>query len=820
MDACTIISSNYLPLARTMVQSYRRYHPDGRMFVLLLDRPNDTDLSGEPWETVYADELGLGDELKALRMLYDGYELSMALRPAFVLYLMREKGVEHLAMMDSDLYFTGKLEGADALLKEHAISICVSIRKPIPEDGFRPQDNDFILAGSLNGGFIICRKCDETIRTMEWLWGKLRKSSFYRPYEGFFGDQKWLDLWPSLMDTLGIIKRKEWNVACWNMHERPVTKENGVYRAGGVPMAFFHFSGYRPDEPDVLSMHQNRYDIRALPAVHELAGTYRSELLGNGYDEWKERGYGWNSFENGVAVSGAIRRAYEEIDGPRRFPEPHKAGRSSFFEWLLLPYRRNTPLNNLHLSIWRLSLEARVRFPDPMGKDLSGFAQWILHERKRELGLNPVFTASIRTMPRMRMSPRQYMKTLLALRHVFEPYQQLCRIVKKLIGKDLYDRIKPKRSREFGYEYFRLHLTPKRPEGITMVSAMSGENGVAEGARGLVKAFRAAGIPTEHVDSRTAPGRQDAVSPQRRLHWYDTTILSGGMLEIRDMMNTTEMTIGPNQRMIAYVPWESQKMEPDIAKGLNTFYEIWTPSEYSANAIRKHLTTPVCVLPYAVDVRSAAPVARKAAGFRDGTFAMLFAFDFYSEIQRKNPKAAIDAFVKAFGSDPATELLIIGTHAADFRHEADELKSLVGAHKNIRFSPEHRPRAEILGIMQCCNCYLSLHRSEGFGLTIAEAMALGVPTVATDFGGCRDFLTEKTGWPVRYTIARLHSAAGPYPAGTEWAEADTDAAAAALRNIRADEGAAKKRAEAGAAFMRTEYSSEAVGRKTRTLLKR
>lgn len=814
MDACTIISSNYLPFARTMVKSYRKYHSEGRFFVLVLDKPKDTDFSSEPWETVFAEELGMGEELHALRMLYDAYEMSMSLRPALLLYLMKQKNAEQIVFLDSDLYFIGKLENTEELFQKHALSLCVSIRKPLPDDGNRPLDDDFILAGSLNGGCVFCKKCDESITVMEWLDRTLRKKGYYRPHEGFFGDQKWLDLLPSFCETLGILKKPGWNASYWNLHERPLTKKGSTYFADGDPIAFFHFSGFRPHDPSVISTHQNRYTIDEQPVFAMLADEYRKELLADGYDEWSKKSYGFNAFENGVTISNVIRRAYEEIDGRKRFPYPHLSGVGSFQEWLNFKYRKNSPATNLHMSIWRLSLEARGRFPDPMGKDFGAFALWILKERKRELALDPLFTNILSIVPKLpRRAPRVWLKNILALRHVFEPYQIFCRLVKKIIGKEMFYKLKPKVEHHFGYAYFRLQKTPSRPEGITLVSAASGENGIAHGAREFMKVFQKLGIPSEHVDSRTAPGRQDLVSPLRKKMWYDKTILAGGANEIDSIIHQTEFVIGPNQRMIAYLPWESNILPEGFADGLNQFSEVWTPSTFSKNMLEKHIKPLVSVVPHCIDVQKVEPIQLEQFGCIKNVFTCLYIFDFHSHVQRKNPEAVLRAFLKAFGNDTSAQLLIVATHGKDFPTELAALRSRIKNSPQVFLHTSWTPKHEsILGLMQASDCYLSLHRSEGFGLTIAESLALGVPTVATNFGGCTDFLSEQTGWLVPYSTVKLHEPIGPYPAGTLWAEADISAAAETLRFIKEHPAEAKKKALAGAAYMKEHFSVEAVAK--------
>lgn len=811
MDACTIISRNYIPFARTMIKSYRKYHPEGRFFVLLLDKPEGLDLSKEPWETVFAEDLGMGTELDTLRMLYSAYEMSMSLRPAFMLHLMRKKNSERLLFLDSDLYFTGRLHEADQWLNDHALSICVSIREPLPDDNCHPSDKDFILAGSLNGGFVLARRCEETERTMEWLDGKLRKEGYYRPYEGLFGDQKWLDLWVSFCDTLGVIKQKGWNVSHWNIHERPLTKKNDIIFAGDEPMAFYHFSGFRMEDENVISAHQNRYRLDDQPVLAELLQEYRSELTKNDYGSWKKIPYLYDLFENGVRISETVRRCYEETQGPRTFPKPHDVRSKNFYHWIMHPVFPGSPITNLHLSIWRMSLHAKARFPDPISKNRDDFAYWILTERKRELSLDPELTHRLSTIDLRKKKVRVSLKFLTGLRHAFWPYQKLTRAVKKIIGKKLFYRLKPRSDGVLGYPYFRLQITEKRPHGVTVISAKGAENGVGQAARDLVKALDKANIPHEHIDSRTAPGRQDIVTPLKRLFWYDTIVIAGGAQEIGDIVQCTELVIGSEQRIIAALPWESSKFPKKYASGFDLFSEVWAPSTYSADILKQYVNAPVTVMPYVVDVTGKRALDRTAFGLAKDSFLCLFVFDFYSFVERKNPEAAICAFREAFGDDPKAELLVVGSHADDFPTERNRLRKMIAGFKNVKLHETYLPRPVLLGLIGGSDCYVSLHRSEGFGLTIAEAMALAVPTVATAFGGCTDFLTVDTGFPVAFTPMTLESNVGPYEKGTVWGEANITDAAHTLKYIRGDRAKALVKAAHGSFVIREQYGTAKIG---------
>ena len=144
-----------------------------------------------------------------------------------------------------------------------------------------------------------------------------------------------------------------------------------------------------------------------------------------------------------------------------------------------------------------------------------------------------------------------------------------------------------------------------------------------------------------------------------------------------------------------------------------------------------------------------------------------------------------------------------------------------GPHAEVRWRPKrsracivvdhYLPADEKDALIADCDCYVSLHRSEGFGITMAEAMLLGKPVIATDYSGSKDFIRADTAFPVRYELAPIGAGKDPYPADGEWAEPDLDHAAELMRTVREDPAAAAARGAAGREFVRMNHSPEVAG---------
>ena len=205
---------------------------------------------------------------------------------------------------------------------------------------------------------------------------------------------------------------------------------------------------------------------------------------------------------------------------------------------------------------------------------------------------------------------------------------------------------------------------------------------------------------------------------------------------------------------------------------------------------------------------------------RDDRFTFLFMFDFFSTLRRKNAAGLIEAFARAFAPGEGPRLLL-KTINGRLRPEAEaELRRKIAEHPDIELVDAYLEPAQNAALLARADCYVSLHRSEGFGLTLAESMALGTPVIATGYSGNTDFTTPHNSYLVDWTPTRVGPECDIYPAEGSWAEPDLDHAAELMRRVWQRPEEARAKAERAREDIRRLYAPEVVGRLARARLER
>jgi glycosyltransferase involved in cell wall biosynthesis/tetratricopeptide (TPR) repeat protein len=242
--------------------------------------------------------------------------------------------------------------------------------------------------------------------------------------------------------------------------------------------------------------------------------------------------------------------------------------------------------------------------------------------------------------------------------------------------------------------------------------------------------------------------------------------------------------IGQASKRIGYWVWEMGHIPPAWRHDFSSVDRIWAPSRYCADLFAAQDEAPVDVIPHPVPVLPPATVDRATALARIRLPAtarvILFVFDGSSYLVRKNPSALVRAFAASGLATNGWVLVLKTKHLMDRPEEGAALRDLAVETDGVTLIDRTLSADELQQLWALADIYASPHCSEGFGLTIAEAMAAGKPVVATDFGGSTDYLDAASGYPVRARPWTLTQDFGHYTQGGTWARIDEPALAAAL----------------------------------------
>jgi len=350
--------------------------------------------------------------------------------------------------------------------------------------------------------------------------------------------------------------------------------------------------------------------------------------------------------------------------------------------------------------------------------------------------------------------------------------------------------------------------------GVNIFGFLDSESGVGEAARTLIRSVERAGIPYALLNSPHVPHRRRENQFARKFG-KDNPYFVNLIAIYGDMFAKEWNYFGDNKFRnhynIAYWTWELSHLPFSWVSLLGRVNEVWAASSFAASAIKEaNKKVPVMVVPHAIEVKNY-PYSRAHFGLPDDKFLFLFMFDFYSIFERKNPLAVVRAFKKAFQKNEPVELIIKCSNSKIDQTNFRALKTEAKTH-NIRLINSYLEREEINSLINVCDCYVSLHRSEGFGLIIAEAMALRKPVIATNYSGNTDFMTEENSFPIRYTLVPLNKDYGLYTRGSFWAEPDEDQAAEQMRLVYEVREVAARKGMFAQRDIVMKFSPEIVGR--------
>jgi glycosyltransferase involved in cell wall biosynthesis len=351
---------------------------------------------------------------------------------------------------------------------------------------------------------------------------------------------------------------------------------------------------------------------------------------------------------------------------------------------------------------------------------------------------------------------------------------------------------------------------------VTVVGYLRTASGVGEVGRQTARALLAGGLAVEGCDvALNVSGARDDQSCADLL--VDASSAPVQIFNINaDQLPLVRPHMAPRLRpdatRISIPFWELSRFPAAWLPELAAMHEIWAPSRFIAQALHDRLGDKAIYMPVAVELAPPAPMPRARFHLPPDRFLFFFAFDFLSFVERKNPAGLIAAFRQAFPRRGRAGLVLKCMNGATVPDKLTRFRKDLADHPDIFLIDGTLSRTDTLALIASTDAVVSLHRSEGLGLLIAEAMLLGKPVIATDYSASRDLLSAATGYPVTFKLVPVRDGEYPFAEGQVWAEPDLSHAATLMRQLCDDPARAASLVHRARQHMQTRFSYGAVGR--------
>lgn len=356
--------------------------------------------------------------------------------------------------------------------------------------------------------------------------------------------------------------------------------------------------------------------------------------------------------------------------------------------------------------------------------------------------------------------------------------------------------------------------------GWSVVAYATAELGVGEAGRRVAAGFRAAGLPTELVAAATGTLSRHQHDPRQPVSaeiGYENAITCVNADQLPALHQRMGLATLRGRRTGVWF-WELDTFPQRLHRAFDLVHEVWVASEFTRAAMQPHTDKPVRVVPLPIAVPAAATrFTRRSLGLPEDRYVVLTSLDYLSKVERKNPRAVIRAYCDAFGPGEGTSLVVKSINGHQRPEDVAVVQAEAAGRPDVVFLDGYLGAHANRALIELADVYVSLHRAEGYGLNLADAMAVGTPVVATGYSGNLDFMDEGTAVLVGHDLTEVGPGSPPYDEDAHWAEPRHDEAVAALRSLYADPAAAAGLADRARASLER-FSPARVGDAYRRLL--
>lgn len=334
MEAFTSIAANYLPKARVLARSFKKFHPEARFHLVLSDKPMDWSGKGEPFDSViYPDELPIPD-IRRWLFKHTVVEICTGVKGAAFQEVFRRSGPDAVFYFDPDMVLFSRLDSLIERFEKNSILLTPHLSEP-EDTNEAVMDNEIcaLQHGVYNLGFLGVKNSAQGRKFVDWWAKRLADFCYDNIPGGLFTDQRWADFIPAFFSETGIAREPNYNVATWNLTKRLATGSlaEGV-RINGLPLCFYHFSGFDSGAQELML---NKYGS-ASPVLVDLRDWYIEECRKMGQDEYGKTPCVYQFFDNGEPIRREHRLLYRDRgDLISAFPDPFATAdvSRSYYHW-------------------------------------------------------------------------------------------------------------------------------------------------------------------------------------------------------------------------------------------------------------------------------------------------------------------------------------------------------------------------------------------------------------------------------------------------------------------------------------------------------
>lgn len=326
-------------------------------------------------------------------------------------------------------------------------------------------------------------------------------------------------------------------------------------------------------------------------------------------------------------------------------------------------------------------------------------------------------------------------------------------------------------------------------EGVNLIGNIRAQTGLGQSTRLVADILEESGGNYVIHDFFVPPGpRMDDHTHDDRISQdmpYDINILHINASEFTVAFINMGRQVWDHRYNIAYWLWELEEFPEEWIGCIDLVDEIWTPADFITNTLKKYTNKPVMTLPYCVEAPVSEEFDRKFFNLPEDIFLFLMMFDSGSIMERKNPDSVFAAYKEAFGLDNDNVGIIVKINEYSDK-DIDYINKALKGYKNVFILSDTLTKVQVNSLIKAADVFVSLHRAEGFGLVLAEAMIVGTPTIATNWSANTEFACSDAACMVDYRMIEIDRDIPPYKKGYHWADADVMQAAGFMKRLYED----------------------------------